>query len=374
MKKYIIIILLGLITQLGLYAQADKIITIRGKVQYPPQEFKMQILNGKSPIASFPLAADGSYSYSLQVKTPAKYTLDCGYQSVDFWADDENLEINFTGCDPNDPKAFPAYIHIYGGPQNEVLNMFHFDTYRMQQMMIPIRQEAEKAMASTNQEWKDFLYEMKNPAQTENIARTEYLIRYYGNRISILAVLPYYYGNQDLVNETLAQLKRECPNNAALLAYLQAKEDASNAVKVREALLAPGKNAPVFEYPDADGKMLGIADFKGKILLIDFWASWCSPCRKEIPKLKEAYQKYAGEDVKFLSVSIDKDESAWRKALADENMPWPQVRTSDVGAKVSKDYYFSGIPHMVLIDKEGRIIVRGIHGADLDEAIGNALK
>ena len=98
---------------------------------------------------------------------------------------------------------------------------------------------------------------------------------------------------------------------------------------------------------------------------MDFWASWCGPCRGEIPHLKEAYAKYADKGVAFFSVSIDKSDAAWKKALVEENMPWEQVCAPQSGKDVMKQYQFSGIPYILVLDKEGRIVGTNLRGKAL---------
>jgi peroxiredoxin len=121
------------------------------------------------------------------------------------------------------------------------------------------------------------------------------------------------------------------------------------------------KQAPDFVQPDANGKTFSLSDFKGKYVLVDFWASWCSPCRTEIPELKSVYEKYKDKNFTILSISLDKDKEKWMEAIAYEQMPWLQL--SDLKAdqnSAAQAYKVLGIPANFLIDPNGKIIGVGL--------------
>lgn len=134
-----------------------------------------------------------------------------------------------------------------------------------------------------------------------------------------------------------------------------------------------GTSVANFKLNDKDGKPLSIKEITAgkKYVLIDFWASWCAPCRKEIPNLKTAYANYAEKGFEVLSISIDKDEKAWQKALAQENMQWPNLYDDD---KVSKSFNVKTIPATYLVDSKGVIIGDDLRGAALDEKLKELLK
>ena len=134
-----------------------------------------------------------------------------------------------------------------------------------------------------------------------------------------------------------------------------------------------GQPAPLFTCPTPDGEEIGPETFKGKILLMDFWASWCGPCRGEVPNLKETYAKYKDKGVEFLSVSVDKSEEAWRKAMEEEQMEWPQALAPKAGAEVMDLYQFSGIPFILLLDQEGKIVAKHLRGEAIGKTIGDLL-
>ena len=113
----------------------------------------------------------------------------------------------------------------------------------------------------------------------------------------------------------------------------------------------------------------------GRVTLLDFWASWCMPCRQEIPFLKELYQKYHEQGFDIISISLDKSRDAWLKALGAEDMPWPQI--SDLKAwdgPVTQDYGIQAIPFVFLLDRQGNIALKNLHGDKLESAISQLLE
>lgn len=133
--------------------------------------------------------------------------------------------------------------------------------------------------------------------------------------------------------------------------------------------------APEFSYNElGTSKKVGLADFKGKYVLIDFWASWCPPCHAAVPFLKEAYSKYKSKGFEILGVSLDKNQAAWEKAVKSKELNWPQVRTNDEGASVTKLYSFNSIPFFVLVDPEGNIVAKGFQAKELDKILAETIR
>ena len=357
---------------------AQKTITIKGKVKFPYNRFNMEIIErqgfDKTIIDSCKVKDDGTYEFKMKVDKPGVYTLDCQkWQSVQFWAEDEDLEINFRGEDTAKIKIKnPPYGYIKGGPNNEVMNLMNWDGYRGYQLMIGISQGVYRIPGIDDQAKQEVSGKFYDMLGNESRARMRFLAEHYADRNSVLAVLPSLRGeeNEELVQQVLARLESKNPNYAPLLKY---KAEMAEA-KAQKERLAEGKVAPEFSFPTPDGKkMLGPQDFKGKILVLDFWASWCGPCRAEIPHLKEAYKEYSNKGVAFFSVSIDKDNAAWRKAMKEENMPWAQVQAPKAGKDVMKQYQFSGIPYILVLDKEGKIVAKNLRGKALTDKLEELL-
>ncbi len=136
-----------------------------------------------------------------------------------------------------------------------------------------------------------------------------------------------------------------------------------------------GQEAPDIKALTPDGKELSLSQFKGKYVLIDFWASWCGPCRKEMPNVVQAYAKYKNKGFEIFGVSLDKDKGAWEEAIKKDGITWPQV--SDLkywDSEAAKMYGVQGIPYTLLLDKEGKIIAKNLRGEELEAKLAELFK
>ena len=142
-----------------------------------------------------------------------------------------------------------------------------------------------------------------------------------------------------------------------------------------EQLSAIGSIAPELNFPNPDGKIITIESLRGKYVLIDFWASWCRPCRAENPNVVKLYNEYKDKGFTVFSVSLDRDKNRWLGAIKQDNLYWPN-HVSDLKQWKSdavKTYGFTGIPFTVLIDQEGQIIAKNLRGPALENKIKELL-
>jgi len=145
--------------------------------------------------------------------------------------------------------------------------------------------------------------------------------------------------------------------------------------KKLEKLSAIGSVAPELNFPNPDGKIITLESLRGNYVLIDFWASWCRPCRAENPNVVKLYNEYKDKGFTVYSVSLDKDKNRWIGAIKQDNLSWPN-HVSDLKqwkSEAVKTYGFTGIPFTVLIDKDGKIIDKNLRGTALENRIKQLL-
>ena len=165
-----------------------------------------------------------------------------------------------------------------------------------------------------------------------------------------------------IYDDLLVVLSKEYPGNNYL------KEFENIIVNLKK--LPVGSPAPDIVLNSPDGKSIALSSLKGKIVLIDFWASWCGPCRRENPMITEIYRKYKDRKFEIFGVSLDDDVDAWKEAIKKDHITWPQVsELKKWESEVVKIYQIEAIPYTVLIDKQGNIIAKDLPANELEQKL-----
>lgn len=181
--------------------------------------------------------------------------------------------------------------------------------------------------------------------------------------------------------EVLQRLEKEIPNSSYTKDFrniYNQYEQQAKAIAMKEQaaeLVAIGKPAPEIDLPTPEGKNIKLSSLKGKVVLIDFWASWCGPCRVEMPNVVAAYNKYKDKGFTVYSVSLDKDANAWKNSIKNLNMTW-EYHVSDLKfwqCEAALRYGVNGIPATFLLDRNGIIVATNLRGAALEQKLAELL-
>jgi thiol-disulfide isomerase/thioredoxin len=174
----------------------------------------------------------------------------------------------------------------------------------------------------------------------------------------------------------LKQLKESYPESKQAKSVdqiLASMEKQAEAKKIQRSLVA-GTKFPDFSEADLNGQPLSVAKFKGKVVLIDFWATWCGPCIAELPNLKQAYEQYHPKGFEIIGISLDSDKGKLTGFLEKEKMTWPQY-FDGLGwkSKLGQQYGVNSIPATYLLDGEGNIVAKNLRGAALEKELAKLL-
>lgn len=132
-----------------------------------------------------------------------------------------------------------------------------------------------------------------------------------------------------------------------------------------------GSKAKDIRLPDTRGTVVPLSSLKGKVVLVDFWASWCGPCRRSMPALKQVYQKYKNKGLEIYGISLDNNRDDWKQALEEDRTPW--VHVIDTEGKTAGQWAVNFIPSSFLLDKNGKILAVNAENEELDRLLKKML-
>jgi peroxiredoxin len=372
MKKVVFLFLFA-VTALACQSRADdrkEGFTVTGKVK-SPEPGKKVVLNvlgkqGFQPVDSVALNKDNTFTIKGSTAEPKFYMLDFfDLQKVlVILRNGDNIAVDVDGNNPN--GAFT----MKGSKEVEQLEKIVKAQNGFQAKSAELQADFQKAALKKDDKAKENIQAKFFAMQKELNEELKKLITQGGPTLA-----SWYATNALNPEEEYAflaplapQFEKAFPNSEYIKDFSAKVAQYKNAVQV-------GQAAPEITLNSPDGKPVSLSSLRGKYVLIDFWASWCGPCRQENPNVVKMYSKFKGKNFEIFGVSLDKDKDKWTQAIAQDALPWVHVSDLKFWQSAGAEAYgVRSIPATFLLDPKGVVIAKNLRGAALEAKLAEVLK
>lgn len=307
---------------------------------------------------------NGKFSFKGQTDTCdvciLAFNIDGQMNTCTFFLEPGNIKINYSADQTQT---------VGGTISNDAFQKFYDEIDKVEQKAMDLDKRMQQATAA-GENMESYQDEMDDVQDMYRDVVQKSIRENVDNMFGFNQLLDYYSMFEPTELEEL--LKAMEPKFSGNQYIVQLKEMVASQLKT--AIGQPYQN---FSAPDVDGNEHSLAEYVGqnKLVLLDFWASWCEPCRGEIPSMKSAYEKFHSMGFEIVSVSVDDNEEAWKEALEAENMPWPQLYDPNSGEGAPAFLYaITMIPSSFLIDSDGEIIGHNLRGEEYEKVLSDYFK